>query len=735
LWVQQALGVNAEGGSTSAEESRGADQLVRVLDGDFVVQGVDSSWCSAMKAQTQTYAGHGYLAHVVLADRPKVEVTLSQVLGDGQRRLCEYRVHDAKGRERLVVDLIERVGEGLRLCGQEVSQLHNYQVQLARAKKLKDYLLESLPVGVAYTDERGMLTFCNARLEAIFGKSASELGRLQWREFFGGVALPGAMPLESSGSDFDAWEEAISKIKPVVTEQTIQQGDQEGPAGERYVRIAALPLMGDQGLAGHVCLVEDLTQLRKREAQLEQSALELMKMKGELESQAAKLAKAGVEIEYSRQTAEAANRAKSDFLAHMSHEIRTPMTAILGYADLMLDPHQVASERAECLQTIRRSGQHLLGLINDILDLSKIEAGKMELERLAVSPGHIMADVIGLLEHKAAEKGLAFGVEYATPIPDVIQADGLRFKQVLTNLVSNAIKFTESGGVRLVARMGEMELPSGERQMRLAIDVIDTGIGLSKEKLEHLFTPFEQGDSSMSRRFGGTGLGLTISRKLARLMGGDIEVQSDPGEGSTFTFWCEVGSLEGAGWLHSPADLMSSRRRLGESANTNQEQTMLRGRVLLAEDGIDNQRLISLVLRKAGADVTLVDNGLKAVEQCQNAVENGLPFDLVLMDMQMPVMDGYSAAARLRSEGYKGLIVALTAHAMSGDKERCLRAGCDDFCTKPIEKRSFLHFCQRWLSGQVGVERRAVRDPVAARTEHRLDDGSGEAIDPAASEG
>jgi len=390
------------------------------------------------------------------------------------------------------------------------------------------------------------------------------------------------------------------------------------------------------------------------------------------------------------------NRAKSDFLANMSHEIRTPMTAILGYADLLLDPTITEGDRSAHVETIRRNGSHLLQIVNDILDLSKIEAGKMTVELLPCSLPQVIAEVASLMRLRAKEKGIGFEVCFVGRIPQSIQTDTLRLRQIVLNLVGNAIKFTELGSVRIVVRCDDADGPSP----KLAIEVVDTGIGLSPEELGGLFKPFTQADASTTRRFGGTGLGLTICKRLASLLGGDLTVDSSRGRGSVFKLVVPTGDLRAVKMLESAAEAMLAPEK--KSAEVRSAAGI---RILLAEDGPDNQRLISTYLRRAGADVTIVDNGRLAVDA---ALATG--FDVILMDMQMPVLDGYGATSLLRREGYTGSIVALTAHAMAGDRERCVRAGCDDFVTKPIARDLLIETVSRWgrqdapaSSGRVAV--------------------------------
>ncbi|MBS0198602.1 MAG: CHASE domain-containing protein [Planctomycetes bacterium] len=400
-----------------------------------------------------------------------------------------------------------------------------------------------------------------------------------------------------------------------------------------------------------------------------------------------------------RAAAEAANRAKSEFLANMSHEIRTPMTAILGFTDLLVedgDLSRAPQRRLDAVATIKRNGQHLLEIINDILDVSKIEAGKMTVEAIATDPAQIIGDVVSLMRVRADAKGITLSCNFETMVPRTFRCDPVRLKQILMNLVGNAVKFTELGGVTVSAA-----LVHGE-SAQLRFSVSDTGVGMTPEQTRLLFRPFTQADETMTRRFGGTGLGLTIAKRLAAMLGGDIGVQSEAGKGSVFTLTVAADAESCAeGNLWTPCGSETPREE--QSTKVARAVSVITGmRVLLAEDGPDNRRLIAFHLRKAGAEVTTVENGRFAIEamtvngECDAPLLEAAPFDLVLMDMQMPEVDGYTATARLRDKGCRVPIVALTAHAMGGDREKCLASGCDDYASKPIDGPSLVELCSRW---------------------------------------
>ncbi|HRQ73202.1 MAG TPA: ATP-binding protein [Phycisphaerales bacterium] len=400
------------------------------------------------------------------------------------------------------------------------------------------------------------------------------------------------------------------------------------------------------------------------------------------------------ELVRARDEAAAAAAARGAFLANMSHEIRTPMTAILGYADLMDDPSIDQAGRDEAVRVIRRNGRHLLAVINDILDLSKIEAGRLEVEPGDCEPVRIVEEVCSLLRVRAVEKGLDLEWSMGGPAPRRIRTDARRLKQVMLNLVGNAVKFTERGSVRVVVSMGG----DAESGRVLRFRITDTGIGIGPDKIASLFQPFMQADETMSRRFGGTGLGLAVSNRLVEMLGGSIEVRSEPGVGSEFTLALPVSEEEASDLISSPDELFEAQG--SERQDTSVDRVHLRARVLLAEDGEDNRRLILHHLTRAGADVETVSNGRAAVESAVAAVNDARPFDVILMDMQMPVMDGYAASRELRRVGYALPIVALTAHAMAEDRSRCLAAGCDDYVSKPIDRAELLRTCARWAGRQ-----------------------------------
>jgi len=395
------------------------------------------------------------------------------------------------------------------------------------------------------------------------------------------------------------------------------------------------------------------------------------------------LHKREAELTSARALAEQANRSKSDFLANMSHEIRTPLTSILGYADLITCDQPDQSTIHSHVETIRKSGQHLLTIINDILDISKIEAGQLTIKFSRFDLPDLVKEVVSTFEVPAANKNLALRAVIEGKVPATLYSDQLRLRQILINLVGNAVKFTSAGSVEIRIRF------EAGRPDRILFDVCDTGIGIAPDLVKHLFEPFTQADSSISRRFGGTGLGLVICRRLAKLLRGAISVASVPGKGSTFTLKVATKCESEETWIES----LETRKRT-DVKSTKEDERQLTGRVLLAEDNPENQRLFRFLLEKAGLTVEIAEDGERAVEVIAQADSE---FNLVLMDIQMPKMDGYAATRLLRARNFEMPIIALTANAMTEDREQCLQVGCDDFLPKPVDRRQLLNVCEKWL--------------------------------------
>jgi len=540
--------------------------------------------------------------------------------------------------------------------------------------------LDTLAEGLVVMDRRQQIVLANRSLatligvepDALLGRPVASLG---WTDAAGAALAVQDLP----------WTVALAESR-VIRETRLHLVDAHGV--RRTFSTNCAPVGASDARPGGVLVsLDDVTRLEQNEIALRQAKTE----------------------------AEAANRAKSEFLANMSHEIRTPMNAVLGFTELLRRGQAKDAEQVRRhLDTIHSSGRHLLELINDILDLSKVESGRMEVERIDCEPHRIVAEVVKVLGVRAREKGIALELAAEGWLPARIASDPARLRQIVTNLVGNAIKFTERGGVRVTLRMTgapdapgedtasvdgatgigarEAASPRPSRTTRYEIDVADSGIGIAADKLDSVFEAFVQADTSVTRRFGGTGLGLSISRKLAQALGGDIQVRSEPGAGSVFTVTIDPGSLAGVPAIE-PQDACPPEPELRDEAGFLWQ--FPRARVLVVDDGAENRELVALVLGERGLDVDEAENGAVAVERASRA-----DYDAVLMDMQMPVMDGYAATRELRRRGHAMPILALTAHAMKGFEREVLAAGCTGYVTKPIDIDVLLAALAKPLGGR-----------------------------------
>ena len=463
-----------------------------------------------------------------------------------------------------------------------------------------------------------------------------------------------------------------------------------GPTHIRY--YAGVPLIVDNGIAlGTLCVMDT----RQREVSAEQ--LELLKALARQAASQLRLRQTASALDEARRHAQSANQAKSAFLAHMSHELRTPLTSILGYADLLDANPANLEENAHFTEIISRNANHLLGIINDILDLSKIEAGMMALETMPIDPMYVLTEALGLAEARARGKSMPISVIFESSTPTEITTDPLRLRQVLLNLLSNAIKFTDSGAITI-------SVSAKPANQTICLTVSDTGVGMSEAQVAVIrrFEAFRQADSSTTRRFGGTGLGLRITHTLVHMLGGELTVDSEEGQGSRFTIIlpCVSAANEHA-WRTAEeaesqlADLMHRHMPRSTAA---QSQRQLEGvRILLAEDSPDSQRLITLHLKQAGASVVTANNGDQAIRH----VAEDHQFDLVLMDVDMPVLDGLKATRRLRAQGFGPPIIFLSAHAFSDSRQQGLKAGGSEYLTKPIDAKKLIDTCQQLVGSHV----------------------------------
>ncbi|HPF41270.1 MAG TPA: PAS domain S-box protein [Phycisphaerae bacterium] len=455
------------------------------------------------------------------------------------------------------------------------------------------------------------------------------------------------------------------------------------------VSINISPIRDRSGaVVGASASARDISARKRVEHQLQERADRIQAMNDELERQRRALEDTNTKLNIARCQAEAAARAKSEFLANMSHEIRTPMTAILGFIGILSEMDDLSQpETREMLDTIRQNSHHLLRIIDDILDISKIDSGKLHIDATRFNPVETILDVMTLMRGRANPKGLYLEFDAVGDLPLTITSDPMRLRQILTNLIGNAIKFTETGGVRVTAQL----LQEGDSPM-LEVCVADTGIGLPDDP-GRLFRAFEQADAGTTRQYGGTGLGLSISARLARLLGGRIRATHAPDQGAEFRVTIAAGDLRDVPIVSPQTYDQKPEHRARRAAHT-----LPSCRILVVDDGVDNCRLLTHILTLAGADVEVVHNGAEAVERLASDPRRRPTPDIVLMDMQMPVMDGYAATRTLRENGCHLPIIALTANAMRDDRVRCLDAGCDDYQSKPIDRLALLDTIRRRLA-------------------------------------
>lgn len=533
---------------------------------------------------------------------------------------------------------------------------------LTEAAALQSHFLsifDQSPIGIALLDAQGgQILDCNERYAAIVGRSVEQMRQLGSLN----ITHPDDQPLVAT----EIGRLQAGEISSFQLNARFLRPDHSSVWTHRTVALVQVDAPGHSLL---LSMVEDITVQRETEQKLLDA----------------------------KEAAEQASRAKSAFVANMSHEVRTPMNAVLGFLDILADSGLNVEQRT-LLEKVQKASRALLRILNDILDFSKLDAGAVELELAPFTLDEVLRDATELMAPSASIKGLELALDVQPGLPQHYRGDALRLGQILLNLLGNAIKFTQQGSVRLAVRALGQAVDS---QARLRFEVADTGIGMRPEQVDHLFQPFTQADDSTTRRFGGTGLGLTIVKRLVELMGGEIGVQSELGQGTTFWFTVSL-----AADVHAIAGLAGQQqpergRPAGGRENMRQLEYLLKraepirgARLLLVEDNLTNQEIALSLLGKMGLQVTVASHGREALDQLA-----AVRFDLVLMDLQMPVMDGFEATVAIRAIdwGRQLPIIAMTAAAFADDRRRVLEAGMNDFVSKPVDSQQLLDVLLRWL--------------------------------------
>jgi PAS domain S-box-containing protein len=541
--------------------------------------------------------------------------------------------------------------------------LHDYSEVVARERQNLQLIFDSVQIGLLLIDKNYVIKKVNTGFVAMTGRSADEFVGHRHGEVISCAYL--SLTNKPCGETPYCRECPIQNLIDRILKDTVTVRDIEankvllvkGRHKSIWLSINGTPLILDGTVHALLAIVDSTNRKHIEDS-----------------------------LNHAKNVAEAADRAKSEFLANMSHEIRTPMAAMLGLTGLMLDT-SLSGEQRRYLELVRGSGESLLKILNDILDYSKICADRLDIEVTDFSVRETLEDVVEMLRITAAAKGVAVNCTIPPEIPAMIGGDPSRLRQVLMNLGGNAVKFTEKGEVHLRAAVME----KSDRNIMMSFEITDSGIGIPEDKLIRLFSPFSQADSSTARRYGGTGLGLVISRRLSELMGGKIGVESTVGKGSTFRFTAV---------FETRASSCGPVRKVQPSPDA--AAALTGARILLVEDTLTNQIISLKMLEKMGLSADLVENGREAIDRLSRE-----PYDLVLMDCQMPIMDGPEAARRIRNgeAGERSAqvpIVALTAHALKEDEERCREAGMNDYCSKPIDFERLLKILRRWLEDGTG---------------------------------
>lgn len=584
----------------------------------------------------------------------------------GKTRPFEKDYINARGERVTVLVGAQRIDENTNLGF--VLDLSKSKIgeRLSQSERFLESVVENIP-NMIFVKEAKNLSFVR------FNKAGEEL-----------VGHPRTAMIGKTDYDFFPKEQAdyfTDKDREVIRNKRVVDIPEEPihtPAGTRFLHTKKIPVFDRQGNPLYLMgISEDITE-RKEAEQQKIALLQAEAAREEAEKSAEKMA-------HLTDKANDANRAKSAFLANISHEIRTPLGAMLGFAELALES-QSLEKKNSYMMTVLRNGHELLRIVDEVLDLSKAESNSMEIEAVRFSLQEFLKDLCSLMEVQAKQKGLELNFNYATSLPEFMVSDPYRLRQVLLNIIGNAIKFTEKGSVTVDTKTaGNL----------VQFTVTDTGIGITPEHAEKLFKPFAQADDSTTRKFGGTGLGLYLSRRLAGLLGGDVKIlSSKANEGSRF----EVSALMNLKTNRQKVVLSTDANFVSNTTESRPEETTskenFKEKILVVDDSLDNQELIAAYLSSDHINYSLASRGIVAVEMADES------YSAILMDIQMPEMDGFEALQRIRSKGLKIPIVAITAHAMKGDRERCFEGGFDDYLSKPISRKALNECLKRIRESQ-----------------------------------
>ncbi len=547
-------------------------------------------------------------------------------------------------RNATIIELVKKV----KALEQEQEDSRKTQAALKESEERFRLISETIHFGVFEMDENGSLLYTNTSFQEIFGLTLVESLVVDWRDY---------LHPDDKQRVVGQLDQALKELESYSTECRIVAADKT----IRWIHLHTSPVFSDTG-ARYTGTIEDITKRKEFEEDLKKA----------------------------KEEAEAANRAKSQFLANMSHEIRTPMNGVIGFTELLLETELDELQR-DYTETIKRSGEALLSLINDILDFSKIESGELEFESIEFDPELLVYDVCELVRPRIGDKPVELLCHVGDEVPTVVKGDPLRFRQVITNLLGNAPKFTEAGEIELSLEVEKED----ENRVKLHATIRDTGTGIPSDKLESIFEPFQQADGSTTRKYGGTGLGLSICRQLAKMMGGYAWAESTVGKGSVFHF---------TAWLEKVPD-KPPRRFV---------QAELSGRkVLVVDDNRTSGRILHHMLRAAELEVTVLDSGEEAVKAIEQALTQDKPYDLCLIDLAMPDMDGFTLARRIRAmEEQKGIVLIALATSMQRDARKSKEAGFDGFLSKPVRRNKLLQMIKRLLGEPGGEDQDGKERPI-----------------------